>query len=185
MKNDFQNENNHHNIILGIGSNVGNRLEYIKNAISLIDDNKILKKIKISNIYQSKAVLPNDAPTSWNKDFFNLAISGTTILSPLNLLKNIKNIEKEIGRINRGFWSPREIDIDILTYDNIEFTSKELIIPHKYFLERAFTILPAHELKPEWKYPKKGLCYNKTLKEIISLNKPDPTQCWVTNHKIT
>jgi len=168
-------------VILGLGSNIDNRLDYAKQAIAALIDKEILKNLKISKIYESKAYLPDDAPPDWDKDYINLAVSGDTDLSPAQLLKSVKQIEQELGRIDRGFWSPREIDIDILIYGNEEIITENLVIPHKYFLERPFALWPANDLKPEWKYPKKGTFYNKTLKEIVSLSKLDNNSCWLTN----
>lgn len=165
-------------VILGLGSNVGERANYVKKALNLITERQILENIEISKIYESKAFLPDDAPPDWDKNFINLAIVGFCSLSPKQLLFSIKQIEQELGRIDRGFWSPREIDIDILTYGTNQITTEDLVIPHQSFLERPFALLPAHDLRPEWKYPKKSVFYNKTLQDIVKNINIDESECW-------
>lgn len=165
-------------IILGIGSNVGNKLNNIKLAIQKLVNTQIISNVKISNLYESKALLPDNAPKNWDINFYNLAICAETTLTPQILLSKIKNIEAEIGRINRGVWSPREIDIDILAYGDNIIKDDNLTIPHKFFIARPFAILPALEVAPNWKYPVKGIFYKKTLKKIVNLIKLDNNECW-------
>ena len=171
-------------IFLGLGSNLGDRLQYLKQAIILLKEQKIIYNAKISPIYESIAHMPDNAPTSWNKNFFNLVISADTKLNPQDLLQKIKGVEHQIGRKKRGFWAPREIDIDILIYEDLEYVSESLMIPHPYFLERAFTLLPANDLKPNYKYPKEGVFYRKPLAEIIKLNNFNDAECYKTKHVI-
>lgn len=155
-------------VVLGLGTNLGNRISYLKQAIHLIKEQKILAEIKYSQIYESKALLPQNAPKSWNQSFLNMAIIGNCSYQPQILLTKIKSIEKQIGRIHRGFWSPREIDIDILIYDNLEINEDNLTIPHKHLLERPFVLLPINDLIPDWQYPKSGTFYNKSISSIIA-----------------
>ena len=171
-------------IILGIGSNIGNRILHIKKAILLIKEQNILNNISLSKTYASKALLKKNAPEIWDKNFINLAISGFTDCSPKELLINIKNIEKKLGRINRGTWSPREIDIDILIYGDLIINLPELTIPHKYLLERDFAFLPANDLYPNWKYPIKGNLYKQNLSEIIACKKINSYNCWESSKQI-
>ena len=158
-------------IILGLGSNVGNKIDNIKLAIDYLTTEKIITKCEISNIYESKALLPEGAPESWDINFLNLAVSGITNYEPTKLLDNIKQIEQKIGRIDRGKWSPREIDIDILIYGNHIIKNDKLIIPHQFLTVRPFALIPASELAPDWKYPLKGNYYKKKLKTIVNLSK--------------
>ena len=171
-------------IILALGSNIGNRLSYITQAIQLIKNRQILEEINISQIYESKALLKDNAPKKWNKKFINLAISGFSNLTAPELLIAIKKIEQDIGRINRGLWSPREIDIDILIYGNMVINTANLIIPHKYFLDRDFAYLPANDLYPDWQYPVKGKFYQKKLSQIIASKNISTYDCSIINEHI-
>jgi 2-amino-4-hydroxy-6-hydroxymethyldihydropteridine diphosphokinase / dihydropteroate synthase len=171
-------------IILGLGSNVGGRQQYIKEAIALLKDREVITDIEISKIYQSAAVLPSGAPDDWDKHYLNLAILGTCILEPEEVLTQIKKIEKTIGRIDRGFWSPREIDIDILLYGDYNIVSENLTIPHKFLLERDFALLPINDLAPNWRYLRPGLFYNQTISGIIKRNLLDQNNCIATEIQI-
>ena len=109
------------NIVLGIGSNVGQKVLNLNQAISLINQKIGLVK-KVSPIYQTKALLPPNAPSSWDIDYYNLCALLQTHLRPEDLLIKIKSIEVALGRnSNHAFWSPREIDIDILCFENLFF----------------------------------------------------------------
>src|SRR5207253_47825 len=98
-------------VYLALGSNVGDSQAYITKAVKLLGSD--IKNIRQAPIYRSKAVGYTDQP-----DFLNTAIQGRTALSPQELFKFIKEIEQRIGRIERFRWGPREIDIDIILYDN-------------------------------------------------------------------
>ncbi|MBK2123636.1 dihydropteroate synthase [Fangia hongkongensis] len=141
------------NVILGLGSNLGYKLNYLREAASYIE--KDIGKIKkISSIYQTKALLPEGAPDSWDSDYYNLALEVQTMLEPESLLEMIKRIESKIGRDpNHLHWSPREIDIDILSYDDRVYQSDTLVIPHKLLLTRRFALEPLLEIAPNWQHP--------------------------------
>ncbi|MBT4921654.1 MAG: 2-amino-4-hydroxy-6-hydroxymethyldihydropteridine diphosphokinase [Rickettsiales bacterium] len=172
-------------VILGLGSNIGDQVKYIEQAITLLQDGPVLTDIQISKIYKSKAVLPSGAPDDWDKSYLNLAVSGDCELEPQELLEKVKEIEKIIGRIDRGFWSPREIDIDILLYGDYDIASRNLTIPHKFLLERDFALLPVNDLAPNWIYPRSGIFHNQTISEIIKRNPIDKSGCAITDILVT
>jgi 2-amino-4-hydroxy-6-hydroxymethyldihydropteridine diphosphokinase len=147
-------------IILGLGSNQGDKKTYLEKSIAALSN--ILTSLRCSSFYESDALLPQDAPENWNIPFLNRAISGETLLSPQDLLKEIKTIEKKLGRIDRGRWGPREIDIDILAYHDDVIQEPDLIIPHVGLLERDFALIPFAEIAPDWVYPVEGPDFGKT-----------------------
>lgn len=153
-------------IILGLGSNKGDRMANLRNAVLSLG--RIMKNIKCSPIYESKALLPDLAPKEWDIDFLNMAICGDTVLAPNELLASTKTIERELGRIPTGHWGPREIDIDILAYDNITLDDEHLVIPHKYMLVRDFALFPASDIAPDWVYPVKGDFYGLTARQLAA-----------------
>jgi 2-amino-4-hydroxy-6-hydroxymethyldihydropteridine diphosphokinase / dihydropteroate synthase len=157
-------------IIFGLGSNVGDRQSYLKQAIAKLEEYNVLQNIVMSKIYKSKAVLPDGAPIDWDMSFLNMAVMGECDLEPLDVLQKVKLIEAEIGRVDRGFWSPREIDIDILLYGDLNMISEDLTIPHKFLLERDFALLPINDLAPNWIYPRQGGFYKQTISDIIKRN---------------
>ena len=144
-------------IFLGFGTNVGNKKRNINLAIELLQEK--IKDIKIAPLYKSKPVgYTNQA------NFLNTAIKGTTDLSPLELLNFIKEIEKKVGRIKRFKWGPREIDIDILFYENLIFNNNLLQIPHLRLHKRDFVLKPLLDLEPKFIHP----ILNKSIAEIYN-----------------
>lgn len=86
-------------------------------------------------------------------NFFNMCIEFRTTLNPQELLTKIKNVEVQLGRVKREKWGPREIDIDILFYEDQIISDPELTIPHKYLHERAFVLIPLAEIAPNLVHP--------------------------------
>jgi deoxyguanosine kinase len=133
---------------LSLGSNQGNKLENLQQAVDLIAE-KIGIISKISSIYKTAA---------WgfeSNDFYNICLQVSTGLNPENLLKTITEIELLLGR-KRTFekeYKARTIDIDILFFDNEIIFSKELIVPHKEMLNRRFVMVPLAEIAPNLLHP--------------------------------
>lgn len=156
-------------VYLSIGTNLYKRIFNIFNAISKI--NKIKETIieKISPIYETKAVgyLNQD-------DFLNLALKIKTKLKPFELLKEIKNIEDEMGRIHEFHWGPRLIDIDIIFYADLSLKREILTLPHKEYKKRNFVLKPLKDLglKKMNKYIKesKGIIKRYNFKDKILIS---------------
>ena len=130
-------------VYLGIGSNMGNRLHNIKEAIRLLQQNSI-KLLKQSTIIETDPVggPPQDK-------YLNGVLKIETTLEASELLKTLKNIESTLGRIKTVKDGPRPIDIDILIYDNLKLSTPELIIPHPEMLKRDFVLIPLKEIEPK------------------------------------
>lgn len=145
------------NIALGLGTNLGSRLDNLNKAINELLSNGIISDITISSLYETEPLIPKNAPDSWNKTFYNIVIKGLTKYDPFPLLQKIKEIEHKIGRKKRLKWAPREIDIDILIYENqcinLSLETLPLTIPHKDILNRDFFLLPLAEIWPDLQYP--------------------------------
>ena len=153
-------------VILGLGANLGKKLDYLRQAIAEIGI-AIGSVNKISSVYQSKALLPKGAPSSWDKDYYNIAIEVTTHLAPLPLLHQLQAIEIQLGREkDHPMWSPRVIDIDILAYDNLHFDHPDLMIPHKGLLLRRFALEPLLEILPTWCYPNINIDLHQQLQKL-------------------
>src|SRR6185312_11199114 len=97
-------------IVLGLGANLGDRLENLRRALRLLKEIPQLAVQQISPIYISDALLPENAPAVWNVPYLNLAVRCETTLTPHELLKQVKKIEKIIGRVAEKTWGPRVID---------------------------------------------------------------------------
>lgn len=148
-------------VFLILGSNKGNRKKYIKIGIYLI--NNLIGKIhRKSSYYESEA---------WgmtNSNYFlNRVVILNTIYTPVHILKIISYIEFIIGRKKNKniIYDNREIDIDILFYEQIIFKSSELLIPHYLLHVRKFVLYPLCEICPEKNHP----VFNLSLINILIL----------------
>ncbi len=137
-------------IYLGLGSNLGPRHEMIEKALQLLQEVLPEQKLKISPLYETPALLLESADPSWNKPFLNLVVQGVCREVPHALLQKIKKIEKQLGRTSKECFSPRTIDIDILIWEGVSITSKDLSIPHPSLKNRAFVLDPLKDLEPRY-----------------------------------
>ncbi len=128
-------------VYLALGSNVGDSAHYVEEAIKQLAS--VLQNVQRAPLYTSKAVGYTDQP-----DFLNTAVSGQTDLSPQELLAELKQIERSVGRVATFRWGPREIDIDIIFYGDQVVETEELTIPHFSFRERDFVLRPLCDLNP-------------------------------------
>lgn len=150
--------------LFSLGSNLPDRLTNLSNAIKKLN---FLDDIKVSSIYESKALILNEALPEWDKDFLNLCISGASDIAPLQMLKQIKCIEQEAGRdLNSPKWSPRIIDIDIILAGNHIINDNKITIPHREALKRDFVLIPACEIEPDIIHPIINKPLHKVLKEL-------------------
>lgn len=155
-------------IILGLGSNLGDRLANLRHAIDALKKLRGLTVQQISPIYTSDALLPDNAPTDWDMAYLNLALRCETTLEPLALLKELKQIEFAIGRKPEAeHWGPRIIDIDILAWDERIIQNPELTVPHISLQERPFALWPLADIFPLWKFPFEGANHGKTAAEMV------------------
>lgn len=146
-------------VFIGLGSNVGDRISYIKSAldeISKIIDSKIEV---ISSLYESKPF----GNISQN-NFFNAVTKITTNLDHFTLLTQLKKIESKLGRIKRERWGPREIDIDILFFNDLIFSNEIITLPHKGVIYRDFVVIPLCEIEPDLFHP----VFNKKICEFVA-----------------
>jgi 2-amino-4-hydroxy-6-hydroxymethyldihydropteridine diphosphokinase/dihydropteroate synthase len=153
-------------IILGLGTNIGDRLQNLRKAYQYLKKNSAIKILRVSSIYESPALLPEGAPSSWDVPYFNVCLQIETTLTPDALLQQTKNIEKLVGRKPELEWGPRVMDIDILAWDQCILTNGKLHIPHEHLHERPFAIFPFAEIAPFWIYPLPGILQGKTAIEL-------------------
>lgn len=128
-------------VYLGIGSNIGNRKQFLSNAVQLLSSEKNILIKRISSIFETKPVGPVK-----QRDFLNAVVLIETDLDPSLLFNITSRIENELNRKRDIKWGSRTIDIDILLYGEEIFESDNLIIPHKELFNRAFVIIPLLEI---------------------------------------
>ena len=164
-----------HKVYLSLGSNLGNRKLNLSNAITHLSDSGIIIDSWNDDDQQSKCISSVYETEHWSENlneenypnYFNIACRVQTLLDPNTLLKKIKSIEKKIGRnLKNTKNSPREIDIDILFFDDIVMDEKNLIIPHPRLIFRAFVLIPLFEIAPDFVHPIKQNSVNELLEKI-------------------
>lgn len=141
-------------VLLGLGSNVPDRISHLRRAIRALGQpsGDRFRLLGISPIYESDALLPDDAPPDWNIPYLNLAVLGTTSTAPLELLDWLKQLELQLGRGNGPRWSPRRIDLDLLAMEGVSLELPRLSLPHREAVRRPFVLLPVADLVPSWRF---------------------------------
>ena len=134
---------NFNKIILSLGSNIGDKKLNLENAINKVSE--FSKINKISSIYESEPILYEK-----QDKFFNLILQIDYKKSAVQLLKDLKDTEKKMGRVKTTKYGPRLIDIDIVFFNNQIINSKDLVIPHYDWSNRIFVIMPLSELFQEF-----------------------------------
>ncbi|OHX51874.1 2-amino-4-hydroxy-6-hydroxymethyldihydropteridine diphosphokinase [Planococcus salinarum] len=130
-------------IYLSLGSNMGDRLEMLKQAVRTLVKHPEVNVLKISSLYETDPVGYTEQDA-----FLNMVVYLQTDLSALELLDLCQGIERELNRKRDVRWGPRTIDLDILLFNHDNIKTERLIIPHPRMHERAFVLVPLLELDP-------------------------------------
>lgn len=145
-----------HIVYLALGSNLGNREENLKQSIASLPPQMVVKAK--SHVYETPPWGYEDQPR-----FLNQVVKAQTYLQPEPLLKHIKRLEVALGRKATFRNGPREIDIDILLYDDLVLDTPILTLPHPHMHERGFVLLPMMDLDPDLVHPLTG----KSVREML------------------
>lgn len=147
------------NIFIGLGSNIGSREEYLKTAKAEMKKAGCII-LQESKLYESEA---------WGEPrqaaFLNQVIEISADKEPASLLRLLKEIEKRTGRKKRGRWREREIDLDILLFDQTVVDTPDLQIPHRFLAERRFVLLPLAEIAGDFRVPTTGQSIRALLEQ--------------------
>ncbi len=146
---------------IGLGSNVGERESLIEAAIQALAQATKVRLLRRARLYET-APLGRQKNQPW---FLNTVVEIETTLSPQALLALCKQIERSLGRRSRERHGPREIDLDILLYDNIVLHEPDLTIPHAELHRRRFALAPLAELAPEQTHP----VIEKSISQLLDL----------------
>lgn len=132
-------------VYLALGSNLGDRLQYIQRAVEGLKDRGL-------KVLRSSTVIETDPVGGANQGkYLNAVLKASTTYSPEELHVITEGLERTLGRVKKDINGPRVIDIDILLYDDIKLITPDLLIPHPRMLERHFVMGPLEEIVP-------GLC---------------------------
>ncbi len=148
-----------HKVYCALGSNVGDRIAFLKKAIEALNKAGFIVG-KISNFYETAPMGNGEAA----EKYINAVVELETSCELPEFHKRTKLLEKEIGRRPTYRWGPREIDIDILLFDDLTYSDEKLTIPHKGMRERDFVLVPLFEIAGDIKIPRE----NKFLSELIN-----------------
>ena len=129
---------------LGLGSNLGDRLATIRDAVDLLAAQPGIDVQRTSRVWETGPVGGPEQP-----DFLNAVVQIETELDPHELLVAVNGVETTLGRTRDVRWGPRTIDIDILLIDRLTIDVRRLTVPHPRMQERAFVVMPLLELVPD------------------------------------
>lgn len=144
-------------VILGLGSNMSNPVNQLRQAVLYLKE--YFKIIKISSVYESESLLRDG-----QSNYFNIALLLKSDKEPEQIFQITSEVENKMGRIRKQKWGERIIDIDIIDYDNKIYHLNNLDIPHKSAYERSFVLLPLMEINESYVHPE----YNKSVKEMVA-----------------
>ena len=148
-------------VYLGLGSNIGNRVAHLDEAIARMNAHNNITVTRQSNIIETEPYGNVD-----QDKFMNMCVEIDTDLSPVALLETVLEIEQQMGRERIIDWGPRNIDIDILIYEDLEINLDDLQIPHAEMHKRMFVLEPLAEIAANVVHPTFDVSI-KTLKQQL------------------
>jgi 2-amino-4-hydroxy-6-hydroxymethyldihydropteridine diphosphokinase len=126
---------------LGIGSNLGERVQYLQMAVDGLGATDGVEVIAVSRVYETDPVGGPEQP-----DYLNAVVAVDTTLAPRQLLEVAQRLEGEAQRVRKERWGPRTLDVDILLFGDDEVEKPDLVIPHPRWRERDFVLAPLADL---------------------------------------
>lgn len=147
-----------HRVFIALGSNMGDRLHYLEQAVVNLQEDDCFRNIKVSDYIET-------APYGGveQEDFLNGVLEAETLYSPRELLACLQREEQRAERKREIHWGPRTLDLDILFYDDLVLAEDDLSIPHPDMKNRTFVLEPLAALAPNFIHP----VYRKTVRELL------------------
>jgi 2-amino-4-hydroxy-6-hydroxymethyldihydropteridine diphosphokinase len=146
-------------VLLGLGSNLGDRDANITAALDRLAEEDALAVLAVSRV---RTTAPVGGPPQ--PDYRNAAALGDTRLAPRELLAAMKRAEMSVGRAPGGErWGPREVDVDLLLYGDLVIDEPDLVVPHPRMAQRRFVLEPAAEIAPDMRHP----VLRRTMRELL------------------
>lgn len=144
-------------VFVGLGSNLGDRASNLQGAVDSLETSGHFRRERLSSFYETEPLGPPQP------DFLNGVVRGKTDLAPEGFLALLKATEKALGRARGVRWGEREIDLDLLFYEEKIIESRSLKVPHPRLHEREFVLVPLAEVAPAWQHPR----FQKTVLELL------------------
>ena len=148
-----------HTAYVALGSNLGDKEANLRKALELLEERGV-EVVKTSSFICTEPYGVTDQP-----QFLNGVCEVRTSLVPLALLHTLLEIEQEMGRVRLRHWGERNIDLDLLLYEDVVLDTPELILPHPDMQNRDFVLLPLAEIAPELVHP----IIQKSIEELSNL----------------
>lgn len=148
--------------LIGLGSNLGNRLETLQGAIGRLAEHPQIEVARVSPWHETS---PIGGPTG-QPSFLNGAALIETTLPPADVLALLHAIESDLGRCRGERWAPRTVDLDLLLYDRVVQETPSLVIPHPRMAWRRFVLQPAAEVAPSMVHPTTGWTIARLLRHL-------------------
>lgn len=156
-------------VYIAIGSNLASPLNQVEAAIDALKQLPESQVVAVSPFFRTPPLGPQDQP-----DYLNAAVALDTTLSPLALLDNTQEIERQQGRVRKAErWGPRTLDLDIMLYGNDTIENERLTIPHYDMKRRMFMLWPLFQLAPDLFFPD-----GQSLRGCLSCLKDTPPERW-------
>lgn len=149
------NKNLHNIAYIALGSNKGDKLDFLRKAIEKIKSANGCTVVSVSSVYVTKPF-----GNFKQANFYNCASEIKTSASIIDFFHLLKDIEKQLGRKKSERWGPREIDLDLLFFNNEIYSDDELKVPHEGIVYRDFVLVPLCEIAPDYIHPelKQKIC---------------------------
>jgi 2-amino-4-hydroxy-6-hydroxymethyldihydropteridine diphosphokinase len=168
-----------HTAYIGMGSNLGDRMRNISEAIRLMEGHPTIKVLSLSHFYETEPLTLKGEKQNW---YLNCVLKIRTSLNAVRLFRVMQDIENILGRIRTEKWGPRTLDLDLLFFDGDIIRTHTLTIPHPELHKRRFVLEPLAELAPKMVHPIKGLTIETLLRNLGDNKKVSPLYKFQISH---
>ncbi|OKH39141.1 2-amino-4-hydroxy-6-hydroxymethyldihydropteridine diphosphokinase [[Phormidium ambiguum] IAM M-71] len=145
---------------IALGSNLGDSRAILESSLKILDQTPGISLLAQSSFYRTAPVGPPQP------DYLNGCALLKLEMSPQELLETLLAIEAKFGRVRQERWGPRILDLDLILFDNLILETPNLTLPHPYFRERAFVLVPLAEIAPNWIDPISGKAIAQLVQEV-------------------
>jgi 2-amino-4-hydroxy-6-hydroxymethyldihydropteridine diphosphokinase len=153
-----------HRVMVGLGSNLGDRLGFLQKAVGQLERTPGVSIISISSVYETEPVGVKNQP-----HFLNAAAELSCLMSASQVYERLKEIERSIGRTIGERWGPREIDLDLLYFDDAVIETPSFIVPHRETSNRRFVLVPLSEIAADFVDPVKQMPVRSLLESCTDM----------------